>query len=53
MMLEFVKARRACFIVGISSPAPYRDPAPDKDGPLKAIWATEWRMHSSHRSSTR
>ncbi len=35
MMADGVKARRACQIMGVSTAEPYREPAADKDIPLK------------------
>lgn len=48
-MQEGVKARRACFIVGISTAAPYRPPAPDKDALLRDRLKAVWRPNMGYR----
>ncbi len=48
-MSEGVKARRACFIVGISTAAPYRRTAPDKDVALKDRLRSVWRPNMGYR----
>ena len=49
MMAEGVKVRRACQIMGVSSAEPYREPAPDKDGPLKEALQRVWRPNMGYR----
>jgi len=48
-MTDGVKARRACFIMGISTAAPYREPAPRKDGPLRDALQRVWRPNMGYR----
>ncbi|MCC7102872.1 MAG: IS3 family transposase [Fimbriimonadaceae bacterium] len=49
MMVEGVKVRRACFIMGISRAEPYREPVPDRDGPLKEALQRVWRPNMGYR----
>lgn len=49
MMAEGVKARRACKIMGVSSAQPYREPVPDKDGPLREALRRVWRPNMGYR----
>lgn len=44
-----VTTRRACTIVGISSAAPYRQKAPDKDAALKERLRAVWRPNMGYR----
>jgi putative transposase len=44
-----VTARRACWVVGISSAAPYRKPAPDRDAALKERLRSVWRPNMGYR----
>jgi putative transposase len=44
-----VTARRACRIVGISSAAPYRPPAVDKDEALRERLKATWRPNMGYR----
>jgi transposase InsO family protein len=48
-MQEGVKARRACHIMGVSTAAPYREPVPDKDGPLREALQRAWRPNMGYR----
>ena len=43
MMADGVKAKRACWIMGVSTAEPYRAPSADKDGSLREAlqWASE------------
>ena len=49
MMAEGVKTRRACQIMGVSTAVPYREPAPDKDGPLRDALGRVWRPNMGYR----
>lgn len=49
LMEEGVKARRACFIMSISTAAPYREPVPNKDGPLREALQRVWRSNMGYR----
>ena len=44
-----VTARRACHIAGISSGAPYRKPAPDRDADLRERLKSVWRPNMGYR----
>ena len=48
-MAEGVRARRACFIVGVSSAGPYRKPVPNRDGPLRERLKAVWRPNMGYR----
>jgi putative transposase len=49
MMREGVSLRRASFVMGVSSAAPYRVPTPNKDGPLKEALQRVWRPNMGYR----
>jgi len=49
MMQEGVSLRRASAIMGVSSAAPYRKPAPNQDGPLKEALKRVWRPNMGYR----
>jgi len=44
-----VTARRACHIACISSAAPYREPAPDRDAQLRERLKSVWRPNMGYR----
>jgi putative transposase len=48
-MQRGVTARRACRITGISTAAPYREPAPDKDVVLRERLRAVWRPNMGYR----
>lgn len=48
-MADGVKARRACFILSISTAAPYRAPAPSRDSPLRDALQRVWRPNMGYR----
>lgn len=48
-MQRGVTARRACWITGISTAAPYRQPAPDKDVALRERLRAVWRPNMGYR----
>lgn len=49
MMERGVTARRACHIACISSAAPYREPAPDRDAGLRDRLKAVWRPNMGYR----
>lgn len=49
MMAEGVKVKRACFLMSLSTAAPYRVPVPDNDGPLREALAEVWRPNMGYR----
>ena len=48
-MSEGVSVRRACWIAGVSSAAPYREPPPDKDVALREKLRSTWRPNMGYR----
>ena len=49
MMADGVKAKRACWIMGVSTAEPYRAPSADKDGSLREALQKVWRPNMGYR----
>ena len=47
-MSEGVSARRSCRIMGVSTAAPYRKSAPDKDAELRERLRKTWRPNMGY-----
>ena len=48
-MSEGVSVRRACWITGVSTAEPYREPAPDKNVALRDKLRSTWRPNMGYR----